>query len=47
MQPFLLQFADKSSPEPELIQRKDIAHEEVIDANSFHTRCGHPRTIDD
>ena len=47
MLPFLLQFADKPSSEPELAERKDIPDGEVIDVNSFHTRCGHPRHIDD
>lgn len=47
MVPFLVQLADKPNSEPELIERKDVTHEEVIDLNSFHTRCGHPRAIDD
>ena len=47
MLPFLLEFANKPDPEPELIQRKDLSCEEVVDMSTFHTRCGHPRHIDD
>ncbi len=47
MIPFLVLFAEKPNPEPELIFRKDITKTEVIDLSSFHTRCGHPRHIDD
>jgi hypothetical protein len=47
MVPFLVQLADKPDEEPELAKRKDIAEEDVIDLQAFHTRCGHPRRRDD
>ncbi len=47
MSPFLVQFADKPDPEPEFFERKDVGYEEVVDLSTFHTRCGHPRHIDD
>ena len=47
MIPFLVQFADKPDPEPEVVERKDTDKKEMIDAGWFHTRCGHPRHRDD
>lgn len=47
MTPFLVLFAERSNPEPELVLRKDIVQKEVIDLSAFHTRCGHPRHVDD
>lgn len=47
MVPFLVQLAEKPDPEPEPMERKDIVDKEVIDMDTFHTRCGHPRHIDD